>query len=65
MPFCPKCGGFTSISKKKTSWRCKRSCGAGGPLNPSYDIEGQMRAQHQQPELKYPELNKSHDQQSR
>lgn len=62
MPFCPNCGGFSSVNKKKTSWRCKRSCGVGGSLNPNYDIESQMRAQFPQPELKYPESNRNRGQ---
>lgn len=57
--FCPNCGGFVRIAKNKTSWSCKRSCGAGGPLNSYYkskdQIEVQMKNQYPDPELKYPE----------
>ena len=45
MPFCPKCEGFTFVNKKKTSWMCKRGCGAGGTLVPKADIAAQMQSQ--------------------
>lgn len=58
-PFCPNCGGFTSVNRDRTSWKCKRSCGAGGVLDPHYksssQIEAQMKSQYPNPELKYPE----------
>ena len=52
--FCPNCGGFVSVGKN--SWKCKRSCNAGGPLNPKYhsksQIEDQMKSQYPNPEFK-------------
>ena len=61
MSFCPNCKGFTHVNKKKTLWRCKRGCDAGGVLNPNHDVYGQMQAQYPNPTLKYPE-NKNDEQ---
>lgn len=53
MSFCPKCKGLIFVNKKKTSWRCKRSCEAGGILNPKGNISAQIQSQFPNPILKY------------